>query len=145
EPVVKEIMIGEWDPKTIKDEITALELEPLESTRISTTKGWTLGGSAAWNGGLATSTTRSTTRAKSKQWGSSSAHSDSSSLVHGTSHSAGTNSGMTDGESTLPTGDIIAIANATEGASEINSEMASEASTSADSYGAFEAEGVQEG
>jgi hypothetical protein len=134
--MVKELMIDQFNPLAVKDERTTLELEPVESTRETVTRGWSIGASKGTTKGTASAIARGKSRGNSRQWGASHSHSDALSLVH----SSGVNSGMNEGETLLPTGEIIAVTSATNGASEVDTH----GSTTVDAYGEFQAQGEQD-
>jgi len=134
--IVKELMIDQFNPYAVKDEISTLECEPVESTRVTTTGGFTIGGSLGKTTGTSTATARGRARATSRSWGASHAHSDALSVVHST----GTNSGISTGETILPNGETIAVAHNIEGESAVDALGTS----SADSYGEFQSQGEQE-
>jgi hypothetical protein len=135
EGMVKEMMIDQWDPMAIKHRTRTLIAEPTETTREVVSRGRSLGGSVGGTLGTSSATAHGASHGVSRQRGTSSAHSDAMALVR----SNGTSSGMTDGQTILPNGEIISIASATGGASDITTA----GMTSADSSAEFQSEGEQ--
>jgi hypothetical protein len=133
--MIRDMMIDGFDRMKVKDQRDALELNPIESTRDVVTSGWSIGGSLGVNTGTSSATARGRSHGNSRQWGGSHSHSDAASFVH----SSATSSGISAGESVLPTGDIIAISNSIEG----NTEVDASGTMTSDTFGEFQAEGVQ--
>lgn len=137
EPMVKDLFIDQYNWKTVKDELLTLECEPIESTRVTKTKGFSIGGSLGFNSGTSSSTALTKSRGTSRQWGSSRTHSDALSLLESTA----TSSGTTTGENVLPSGESVSTVSATEG----TSAMSGVNMTSTDSFGESQSQGEQEG
>lgn len=134
EPMVKDIMIDQFDWLRVKDERISLECEPIESTRETASRGYTIGASVGLSGGTSSATALSKSQGTSRQWGASHSHSDAFSMVH----SSATNSGMSTGESILPNGESIAVEHAIEGTSEVDAS----GTTTTDTFGEFQSEGT---
>ena len=136
EGVVKELVIDQFNPYFIKDERKTLELEPIETTRETATRGFTIGGSLGMNRGTSSATALGKSRGVSKMKGTS----ENSSNTVSSAHVSGASSMASTGETILPNGEIITVAHAGAGSSQ--SDMNSQAFT--DAYGLFESHGTQE-
>lgn len=85
EPVVAELFTEQFDPWTIKDELTSLELEPIETTRESVGHAVNVGRSRGMSWGASTGQSGSATSGRSKTSGTqeSSSRSTTTSEGHG--------------------------------------------------------------
>lgn len=134
--LLRDAMIDQFDNMKVKDEIRTLQLEPVESVREVTTSGRSLGGSLGMNKGTSAATARGRSHSVSRQSGTSEAHGDTISSAQ----ASGVTSALMNGETVLPNGDIVTVANAGDGASEVN--ISGQAFS--DSYGSFESFGTQD-
>ncbi len=136
EGVVKDMMIGEFDPYSVKDQVKTLIVEPTETTREVATNGFTIGCSLGKTSSTSSAIARGEARGTSRQWGGSHAHSDAVSLAHST----GVSAGMGEAQTMLPNGEIITMASATNGTTDISTA----GTASVESYGEFQSEGENE-
>jgi hypothetical protein len=134
--LLRDAMIDQYDYKKVKDEIDALELEPIESTRDTVTRGLNIGGSFVVNSGTSSANARGKSYGNSRQWGASRSHTDGLSVVH----SNATNSGVSTGETLLPNGETIQVEHNIEG----NTEADASGITTTDTYGEFQSQGEQD-
>jgi len=91
--LVPDVMADQYSPRLVKDEITSLEIEPVESTREVVTNGTSIGGSLGASRGTSSSASRGRAHGVSRQFGSSYTHGEGVSSLH----SYGTSFGVGDG------------------------------------------------
>lgn len=131
--LTKEIMIDQFDPKAIKDQITTLELDPVETSRL------------IFSFGVATG--RSSGEVRSRSVGHSRGTFESSGTTVGfgqsisSGHSSGMFAGVSASEVMLANGGIAVGAHDTSGAT--SGDFSSESSMDSESFS--EARGTQEG
>lgn len=114
--LVPELFLDQYDDMQIKNELTSLELEPIESTRTVNLNGWNQGWNTAQSAGESLGTSRGESAGSSRQHGESESHVSSSSY----GHSSGTVE--TTGETLADDGTVL-------------SEQVSEGLAEMDSYG----------
>jgi hypothetical protein len=114
EPLSKEVVIDQFDPHTVKDELTTLEVEPVDkwTLQVAETETTTVG-TASSRG-----TSNTETEGHSHQW----SYQDGVSESEGESESSGTAVGVQAlagvGETVLPDGQIVASTNEMTGGGE---------------------------
>lgn len=136
ETLAKEVLIDEFDPYTVKDEIEHLELEPVESRRF------VFGGSLSFGRSSAASTGKSRSGSHQKGWSHAEgmSHTEGGSVTSGSSVSEFSGSGM--GVSVSPEGDVIQSMNTTSGDGQTFSESSTQSSATTHSEVDSESESV---
>jgi len=130
------MLIDEFDPYTVKDEIKHLELEPVESRRF------VFGGSLSFGRSSGTSTGKSRSGSHQRGWSHSEgmSHTEGGSITSGSSVSEFSGSGM--GVSVSPEGDVIQSTNTTSGGGQTFSESSTQSYASTHSEADSESESV---
>lgn len=101
EPLVKELFIDQFDPYTIKDELTSLEQEMVEEEREVVARAVTWSEGNGWNLAATTGQSRDWRDGRSEtEGGAEGRHWDSG-------VSTSTTEQASDGEATLPTGEVV--------------------------------------
>lgn len=138
--LVRDACIEEFDPYKVKDELTTLELNPIESRREVVSKSRSL--EASRTAARAKSRARSDVRSegKSTSHGTSSTHATTRGSTSSSGFVSGFHSGIGGGETMLPDGSIIDSLHDMEGWSDSNVCSDSEMNSETDSYGSFDSE-----
>lgn len=121
EILVKDACIEEYDPYKVKDELTTLVLDPIESQRDIVTHGSNVGASAGIARGKSRARNRVNAVGLSESKGKSSTDGESTGTTFSSGHVSGSQLGLGAGETILPNGEIIETANETDGTSEADS------------------------
>jgi hypothetical protein len=132
EVLTKETMIDQFDPMAVKDEITSLELDPIETSRL------------VFSYSVATGRTSGETQTKTKGRSHGTFETSGTSVGFGTARSSGHSSGMFAGASAaevvLASGDVTI--GTTESCGETSGDFSSESTM--DTESSSQASGVQE-
>lgn len=118
EILVKDACIEEYDSYKVKDELTTLSLDPIESQRDIVTHGRNVGASAGIARGKSRARNRVNAVGLSVSKGKSSTHGESSGTTFSSGHVSGSQFGLGAGETMLPSGEIIQTSSETDGTSE---------------------------
>lgn len=101
--ITREVTIDQFDPKSVKDELYALEIEPFESVRVvhsySNSRGTSRGRSESQSDGV--------TRGESRAHGKAHGHSESEAQIESSGQVTGYQAVMGAGQVVLPDGQVI--------------------------------------
>lgn len=141
--LVPDACIEQYDPYKIKDELTSLSLEPIESRREIVTEGMSRGISAGAALGESRSRSRVDAVGVSVSEGESTTDGESSGSAFSSGHVTGIQSGLGGGETMLPSGEIIETLHEMDGRSESYVDNQSDSYTETHSHGAHTSRSVQ--
>ena len=141
EPIAKEFFIDEYNPLAVKDEIRHLELEPVESRRLSFALNAGVGQN--WQNGTAVAHGTSRQTGKGHVVGSSEMSAESDSHSSGTGFAANVGSST----ATLPTGEMVNTSSGgtTESSSSLDAHSTMHSSATQENWSSSESQGVHEG
>jgi hypothetical protein len=151
--LVRDACIEQFDPYKIKDELTTLSLDPIESRRRVTTQGLNIGASAGTAAGNSRERSRVSAVGLSRNEGESSTDGENIGTTLSAGHASGAQLGLGAGETILPSGEIIETSNEIDGTSstdiinqsDIYTEMHARSRQSSRGIQASRAEGEGEG
>ena len=142
--VVRDGCIEQYNPYKVKDELTTLSLDPIESRREVTTQGRSIGTSAGIARGKSRARNRVSTVGFSMSEGESSTDGESTGTTGSSGHVSGTQFGLGAGETMLPTGEIIETSNEIDGTSDADIYSQSDMQTETHTRGTHSSQGFQE-
>lgn len=141
--MVKGVCIEQFDPYKVKDELTTLSLDPIESRRNVTTEGWNIGASAGISRGKSLARNRVRAIGLSLSKGKSSTHGESTGTTFSSGFVSGSQFGLAGGETVLPGGEVIETSNEIDGTSSADIESQSDIQTETHTRGKHSSKGIQ--
>jgi hypothetical protein len=144
ELTLRDACIDKYDPYKVKDELTSLSLDPIESRREVVTEGWNLGASRGTAQGRSLAVSRAQASGASEIKGKSTTESESCGTTFGSGLVTGTHSGLGNGETLLPSGEIIETQHGMDGTSEAEIDSQTDSYSSTYTVGRHRSKSTQE-
>ncbi|HEV8700947.1 MAG TPA: hypothetical protein VGV60_06710 [Candidatus Polarisedimenticolia bacterium] len=140
--ITREVTIEQYDPKAVKDELYALEIEPVEAVRVVRTFSSTESTSRGHSHGRGEATSDGVTRGGFRAYGKTKGRSESESQMTSSAHAAGYQAVMGTGQVVMPDGQIVST-NSHDGSGVSSASIAG--SATARGSATSESESVQHG
>jgi hypothetical protein len=105
--ITRELTIDQFDPKSVKDELHALEIEPVEAVRVIRSYSTSRGTSRSRSRGHGESQSDGITRGGFRAYGKAHGRSETESQIESTAHVTGYQAVMGTGQVVMPDGQIV--------------------------------------
>lgn len=143
EVLVKDACIEEYDPYKVKDELTTLVLNPIESRRIIVTHGRNSGASTGIARGESNARNHVKAVGFSRSKGKTSTHGESAGNASSSGYMSGSQFGLGAGETILPSGEIVQISNETDGTTEADTYSETDSYSETHTHGTHHSRSIQ--